>query len=57
MQKLLGIATFKYQAGTTGYHVIRNPISVALHNLQLHQAIVEKTMQHERSVQERLADT
>lgn len=53
--QLLGVAVFKYDSESKGYHLIRDQISAALRSLQLHQEIVEKTTLHERSVQERLA--
>ena len=53
--KSLGVAVFEYLGDGAGYHVLRDEIATALRNVDLHQEVVTKTMQHERSVQERLA--
>ena len=52
---LLGVVAFDYSEGTNGYVAFRNEIAAALRSLRLHQELVQKTMLHERSVQERLA--
>ena len=51
-----GIALFE-NGGVRGNLIICTQISAALKNARLHQEIVEKTLLHERSVQERLATT
>jgi DNA-binding LacI/PurR family transcriptional regulator/signal transduction histidine kinase/ActR/RegA family two-component response regulator len=51
----LGVAAFEYTPGTSGYHVMRDQVCVALRTAGLHNEVVQKTMLHERSVQERLA--
>ncbi|HET9955779.1 MAG TPA: substrate-binding domain-containing protein [Polyangiaceae bacterium] len=51
----LGLAVFEYDPSVKGYPVVRDQIATALRTVGLHQEVVYKTMQHERSVQERLA--
>jgi phosphoserine phosphatase RsbU/P len=41
--------------GAVGYQLLCDQISAAVRNVRLHQEIVEKTLLHERSVQERMA--
>jgi len=55
--QLLGIAAFDYADGPRSYAVFRNEITAVLKNIHLHQELVQKSMLHERSVQERLAAT
>jgi DNA-binding LacI/PurR family transcriptional regulator/signal transduction histidine kinase/ActR/RegA family two-component response regulator len=55
--QLLGVAAFDSADGVRSYAVFRNEITAVLKNIRLHQELVEKTMLHERSVQERLAAT
>ncbi|MBN2191430.1 MAG: substrate-binding domain-containing protein [Polyangiaceae bacterium] len=52
----LGIAFFEHDR-SHGYQLLGHQISTALKNARLHQEIMEKTLLHERSVQERLATT
>jgi DNA-binding LacI/PurR family transcriptional regulator/signal transduction histidine kinase/ActR/RegA family two-component response regulator len=51
----LGVAAFEHSAEATGYPLLRDQVSVALSSIRLHGEVIEKTMLHERSVQERLA--
>jgi hypothetical protein len=51
------VAVFDYADGVRSYAVFRNEITAVLKNIRLHQELVQKTMLHERSVQERLATT
>lgn len=51
----LGVAVFVYDPTIYGYHVLRDQVSKALMTVGLHQELMQKTMLHERSVQERLA--
>ncbi len=51
----LGVAVFAYDDPMAAYNTVRDQISVALRNIELHEEILKKTMLHERSVQERLA--
>jgi DNA-binding LacI/PurR family transcriptional regulator/signal transduction histidine kinase/DNA-binding NarL/FixJ family response regulator len=53
--RCLGVATFEYSAGMLGYQMLRDQIAGALSSIGLHQAVIEKTMLHERTVQEREA--
>lgn len=55
--QLLGVAAFDHADGARSYAVFRNEITGVLKNIHLHQELVQKTMLHERSVQERLAAT
>lgn len=55
--QLLGVAAFDYADGVRSYAVFRNEITAVLKTIRLHQELVQKTMLHERSVQERLATT
>ena len=55
--QLLGVAAFDYTDGVSSYAVFRNEITAVLKSIRLHQELVQKTMLHERSVQERLATT
>jgi signal transduction histidine kinase/DNA-binding LacI/PurR family transcriptional regulator/ActR/RegA family two-component response regulator len=53
----LGIAVVELRPGLGIHEMLRSQISTALRSVSLHQQIVQKTAQHERSVQERLATT
>jgi DNA-binding LacI/PurR family transcriptional regulator/signal transduction histidine kinase/CheY-like chemotaxis protein len=55
--QLLGVAAFDYADGVRTYAVFRNEITAVVKSIRLHQELVQKTMLHERSVQERLATT
>ena len=50
-----GVIAFEYDPNTNGYQVLRDQLSGALMTVGLHQELLQKTMLHERSVQERLA--
>lgn len=52
---LFGIVVFEYHPEWRGYVQFRDQIAVALRNVALHDSLVEQTLLHERSVQERLA--
>ena len=51
----LGVGVFEYEEGVSGQYVLRDQISAALKSIELHEAVVQKTTLHERSLQERLA--
>jgi hypothetical protein len=55
--QLLGVAAFDYADGVRNYALLRNKITAVLKSIRLHRELVQKTMLHERSVQERLATT
>jgi DNA-binding LacI/PurR family transcriptional regulator/signal transduction histidine kinase/ActR/RegA family two-component response regulator len=55
--QLLGVVAFDYADGVRSYAVFRNEITAVLKSIRLHEELVQKTMLHERSVQERLATT
>jgi DNA-binding LacI/PurR family transcriptional regulator/signal transduction histidine kinase/ActR/RegA family two-component response regulator len=55
--QLLGVAAFDYADGVRSFAVFRNEITAVLKSIHLHQELMQKTMLHERSVQERLAAT
>jgi len=50
-----GVAVFEYTGGTGGFQMLQDQVSVALSSIRLHKQVVEKTVLHERSVQERQA--
>ncbi|MEI9939555.1 MAG: substrate-binding domain-containing protein [Pseudomonadota bacterium] len=50
-----GVAVFESSGGAGGFQMLQDQVSVALSSIQLHQQVVEKTVLHERSVQERQA--
>jgi DNA-binding LacI/PurR family transcriptional regulator/signal transduction histidine kinase/ActR/RegA family two-component response regulator len=52
---LLGIAVLEAQPGSGTHEMLREQLEFAVKKVALHQELVEKTAQHERSVQERLA--
>lgn len=51
----LGLAIFDMSEGSSGQHVLRDQLSAALKSIELHEAVLLTTTQHERSLQERLA--
>ena len=55
--QLLGIIAFSYADGNNGYEAFRNEIAAALKSIRLREELVQTSMLHERSVQERLAAT
>jgi DNA-binding LacI/PurR family transcriptional regulator/signal transduction histidine kinase/ActR/RegA family two-component response regulator len=55
--QLLGVAAFDYADGIRSHAVFRNEITAVLKSIRLHQELVQETMLHERSIQERLAAT
>ena len=55
--QLLGVIAFSYADGINGYEAFRNEIAAALKSIRLREELVQKSMLHERSVQERLAAT
>jgi DNA-binding LacI/PurR family transcriptional regulator/signal transduction histidine kinase/ActR/RegA family two-component response regulator len=55
--QLLGVIAFNYSDGINGYAAFRNEIAAALKSIRLREELVEKSLLHERSVQERLAAT
>lgn len=56
-QQLLGVIAFDHSDGNNAYIAFRNQIASVLKNIRLHQDLMNETMLHERSVQERLATT
>ena len=55
--QLLGVIAFSYSDGINAYAAFRNEIAAALKSIRLREELVQKSMLHERSVQERLAAT
>jgi DNA-binding LacI/PurR family transcriptional regulator/signal transduction histidine kinase/ActR/RegA family two-component response regulator len=55
--QLLGIIAFNYSDGINAYAAFRNEIAAALKSIRLREELVQTSMLHERSVQERLAAT
>jgi signal transduction histidine kinase/CheY-like chemotaxis protein len=55
--QLLGVIAFSYSDGTNAYAAFRNEIAAALKSIRLREELVQTSMLHERSVQERLAAT
>jgi signal transduction histidine kinase/ActR/RegA family two-component response regulator len=55
--QLLGVIAFGYSDGINAYAAFRNEIGAALKSIRLREELVQKSMLHERSVQERLAAT
>lgn len=51
----LGLAIFDLSEGSSGQHVLRDQLSAALKSIELHEAVLLTTTQHERTLQERLA--
>jgi len=50
-----GVAVFEYSSGAGGFQMLQDQVNVALSSIRLHQQVMEKTVLHERSVQERQA--
>ena len=50
-----GVAGFEYSSDVMGHCLLRDQIAAALRNIILHQSIVERTLLHDRSVQDRVA--
>jgi len=55
--QLLGVIAFSYSDGINAYAAFRNEIAAALKSIRLREELVETSLLHERSVQERLAAT
>ena len=55
--QLLGIIAFNYSDGINAYAAFRNEIAAALKSIRLREELVQTSLLHERSVQERLAAT
>ncbi|HTB56765.1 MAG TPA: substrate-binding domain-containing protein [Polyangia bacterium] len=55
--QLLGVIAFSYADGNNGYEAFRNEIAAALKSIRLREELVQTSMLHERSLQERLAAT
>jgi DNA-binding LacI/PurR family transcriptional regulator/signal transduction histidine kinase/ActR/RegA family two-component response regulator len=51
----LGVVVFEYTNRMQGFQLLRDQIAAALHSVGLYQEVREKTLLHERSVQERVA--
>lgn len=54
---LLGLIAFGYCDGNNAYAAFRNEIAAALKTIRLREELVQKSLLHERSVQEKLAAT
>ena len=55
--QLLGVIAFNYSDGINAYAAFRNEIAAALKSIRLREELVQTSMLHERSVQERAAAT
>ncbi|HXJ22449.1 MAG TPA: substrate-binding domain-containing protein [Polyangia bacterium] len=55
--QLLGVIAFNYSDGINGYAAFRNEIAAALKSIRLREELVQKSLLHERSVQDKLAAT
>jgi DNA-binding LacI/PurR family transcriptional regulator/signal transduction histidine kinase/ActR/RegA family two-component response regulator len=55
--QLLGVIAFNYSDGINAYAAFRNEIAAALKSIRLREELVETSMLHERSMQERSAAT
>ncbi|HEY4187725.1 MAG TPA: substrate-binding domain-containing protein [Polyangia bacterium] len=55
--QLLGVIAFNYSDGINAYAAFRNEIAAALKSIRLREELVQTSMLHERSVQERVAAT
>jgi DNA-binding LacI/PurR family transcriptional regulator/signal transduction histidine kinase/ActR/RegA family two-component response regulator len=55
--QLLGVVAFSYADGVNAYAAFRNEIAAALKSIRLREELVQTSMRHERSVQERLSAT
>jgi DNA-binding LacI/PurR family transcriptional regulator/signal transduction histidine kinase/CheY-like chemotaxis protein len=53
--QVLGVIAFQYSEDTNAYTAFRNEIATALRSIRLREELVQKSLLHERSVQERLA--
>lgn len=53
--ELVGVAAFDYMSGMYGYPTLRDNICAALRSIRLHTELLEKSRQHERSLQEKQA--
>lgn len=53
----LGVAAFEYSENVIGYQLLRDQVSAALQRVLLHREVLDKTVLHERSLQERLVAT
>jgi sigma-B regulation protein RsbU (phosphoserine phosphatase) len=53
--QLLGVAALDYRDGSDNFAPFRSEITLVLRSIRLNQELVQETMLHERSVQERLA--
>ena len=56
-EQLLGVIAFSYSDGINAYAAFRNEIAAALKSIRLREELVQTSMLHERSVQERLSAT
>ena len=54
---LLGVIAFSYSDGINAYAAFRNEIAAALKSIRLREELVQTSLLHERSVQERQAAT
>ncbi len=52
-----GVSCFVYPSGGIGPQILTSQVAAALKNVALHEAIIQQTVLHERSVQERTATT
>ena len=55
--QLLGMIAFSHSDGINAYAAFRNEIAAAFKSIRLREELVEKSMLHERTVQERAAAT
>jgi DNA-binding LacI/PurR family transcriptional regulator/signal transduction histidine kinase/ActR/RegA family two-component response regulator len=55
--QLLGVIAFSYSDGINAYAAFRNEIAAALKSIRLREELVQTSMLHERSMQERSAAT
>ncbi len=55
--QLLGVIAFNHSDGVNAYAAFRNEIAAALKSIRLREELVQTSMLHERSVQERAAAT
>ena len=55
--QLLGVIAFNYADGINAYAAFRNEIAAALKSIRLREELVQTSLLHERSVQDRLAAT
>src|SRR5204863_8463572 len=57
VNQLLGAIASNYSDGINAYAAFRNEIAAALKSIRLREELVQTSLLHERSVQERLAAT